>query len=79
MPQEYSHEDLMNMQENAFKQIREMQNNSSENFKEKIPDKKSGITNSDDMMLLLALIILFSKDKCKDKLLICALIYILFF
>lgn len=79
MPQEYSHEDLMNMQENAFKQIREMQSCSPGDFNEKKPDKKSGFSNNDDMMLLLALILLFNKDKCNDKLLIYALIYILFF
>ncbi|MBQ3005091.1 MAG: hypothetical protein IJM97_08090 [Clostridia bacterium] len=77
--QEYSHQDLMNMQEDACRKMFEMQKKSpdckTENQTQ--PKKKSLLNLDNDTLILAALLLLFMKDGMNDKILLAALAYIL--
>ena len=77
--QEYSHQDLMNMQEDACRKMLEMQKKSPDCKNENQPtQKKKGLLSLDnDILILGALLLLFMKDGTNDKLLLAALAYIL--
>jgi len=77
--QEYSHQDLMNMQEDACRKMFEMQKKSPDcKTENQTQPKKNSLLNLDnDTLILAALLLLFMKDGMNDKILLAALAYIL--